>query len=321
MASMSTIAAFSRQFAGISAKQQQPCEVCLGCTLPPAAAIASAQTFDGILNVAERFRTIREENQRGTMVAKQLQSQQPKPRSSSSSSFITCLLHVIHPMSRLMAHADMMRMQTRYIETQRATVVQCAHSIAQEYHTHVLKKTANPTVDAVRDSIVRDPSRAFTDEGLNHAVVFYLTQRMDVAIVMRPGPPGTACLTFLPAGKTASPPSTLPCVLITRETETSDSEYRIEHDGPLMADVWAHLRSHPTVDAHIREAAPLGDRLTVPAIHRIAAMVGMGIGGQGPAGPRATAAAFGGKAGLLRAVFVDLSPSPSSTAFRLFQTS
>lgn len=267
--------------------------------MPLAAAVASAQSFDGILNVAERFRTIREENQRGTMVARQYrqqQQQQQQPRNkTSASSFITCLLHVINPMSRLMTHADVMRLQAKYIETERNSVVQCAHSVAQEYHTHVLRKVANPTVDAVRDSIVRDPSRAFTDEGLNHAVVFYLTQRMKVAVVLRCGPPGTACLTFLPALAQATNAATQPCVLIARETDTSD--YRIEHEGPRMADVWAHLRSHPAVDACFKDIDKL---TTIPAIHPLAAMVGMALGGGHD--PKATAAAFGGKAGLIKAL-------------------
>jgi hypothetical protein len=300
MATLSALTAFSKQFERRNQPNQPPpMEVCLGWTMPPAAAVASAQSFEGVLDVAERFRTIRAENQRGTMVAKHQQQQQQQSKASTTATFITCLLHVIHPMSRLMSAADMARMQARYVEAERATVVQCAHSVAQEYHTHVLKRVANPTVDAVRDSIVRDPSRAFTDEGLNHAVVYYLTQRMAVAVVMRSGPPGSACLTFLPKGSAESATTgSLPCVLITRDGR---GDYRIEHEGPRMTDVWAHLRSDMAVRASLEDARARMDRLTLPAIQPLAAMLGMALGGGED--PRATASAFGGKAGLLKAVF------------------
>lgn len=198
-----------------------------------------------------------------------------------------------------MSATDMQRLLLRFIETERATIVQCAHSVALDYHTNVLKKAANPTVDAVRDSIVRDPARAFTDEGLNHAVVYYLTRlKIDVAVVMRPGPPGSACLTFVPKGKpTGMAAAALPCVLISM---ASSGHYRIEHEGPKMADVWAYLRSQQEVQASFVDARSRLEKLTIPAIHPLAAMVGMAFGGGQD--PRSNTIAFGGKGGLLDAI-------------------
>jgi hypothetical protein len=307
MADPSVIAAFTRQFQFLSPQQQQLppiVDVCLGCTLPPAAVISNARSFDGVLDVAERFRAIREQIQRGTLIAHATGGARRNSTSvDNDSTFITCLLHVMEPMSRLMAPEDMRRLQTRFVEKERASIVQCAHSVALEYHAGVglgRQKAENaPTVDAVRDSIIRDPVRAFTDDGLNHAVVYYLTRRMDVAVVMRPGPPGTDCLTFIPRKVTNSEYASVPCVLIA--CSTSDSIYRIEHEGPTMADVWAHLRSQPEVKACFeRMTTSCCDRLTIPAIHALAAKVGMAIGGSDP---RATASAFGGKAALFQAVF------------------
>lgn len=306
----SPLAAFARQFSGTGTggggATSSPPEVCLGWTLPPAAVIANAQSFDGVMDVAERFHKIREQNQRGTMVARATTGHKLMTSASASAdpfTFVTCLLNVTHPMSRLMSAEDMRRLQTKFIETERSTVVQCAHSVALEYHTHVLKKAEIPTVDAVRDSIVRDPTRAFTDEGLNHAVVYYLTQRMEVAIVMRPGPPGSACLTFVPKGKPVGmAAATLPCVLISRAkaNDSSSFQYHIEHEGPRMSDVWAYLRSQPEVEVSFADAKSRLDKLTIPAIHPLAAMVGMAFGGGQD--PRATSSAFGGKGGLLEAI-------------------
>jgi hypothetical protein len=311
------LVAFSRQFSIGGGATSSPPEVCLGWTLPPAAAIASAQSFDGVMDVAERFQKIREQNQRGTMLARQNQKHNQKQKHGSLSAsdpftFVTCLLNVTHPMSRLMSSEDVRRLQTKFIETERSKVVQCAHSVALEYYTHVLKKAGGvpksagwigPTVDAVRDSIVRDPTRAFTDDGLNHAVVYHLTQHMEVAVVVRPGPPGSACFTFVPKGKpVGKDAATLPCVLIARESDAS--QYRIEHEGPRMSDVWAHLRSQPEVKASFAfafaEARDRMDKLTIPEIHPLAAMVGMAFGGGQE--PRATASAFGGKGGLIEAI-------------------
>lgn len=273
--------------------------------LPSDAVIATASSFDMLMNLLDRFNAIRDRNRRGTLVSEVTMTRtDPRRIVDDEYTFVTCLIHIMTPHSQLMSNNHFQSIRFRFIQNTKAFLSAYSQSVASDYKK-MMGKSANISVDMIQDAILRDLNGVLTDSRLNTSVVSHIIQRFDVAVTLRPGPPGSRCTTFIPQKfkDFQGNLNTLPCVLI-GQTSDSDSSikprYEVEHQGPSIRDVWTHLRALPGVQALFATYGPRLDKLTITELHTLAGIIGMVFVHTDQ--PKDTAKMFGGKVGLVQAL-------------------
>ena len=275
----------------------------IGPSLPPLSLATSARDFDDLDSIERTFFEFRDATRstlHSSAAQRPLQQQQQhsrrapqrgnhhqQPQIAPSSplledmSFARCLVMLADPSVPLLSPADAERCLAGFVERATSQLAREADAVARAYAEH---GGGGKKADVLES--LSDPVACLSDSGLNDAAVLHLARTLRVALVVRRGGAGSACVVFPPRAPEPARPSDAAALIDWR-----DGAFALVDAIDVLSDAqdWLLTERDGELARRICAMAPL-DRQKVPALAEAAALAAVVACPSGAGGGRVTKA-------------------------------